>query len=248
MSHPAASSSAATVAPQVSGNWSFRISQEANATNGVALNAGFNSSGSQASGVAHIVDSSCADPKANIRLGGSVESDNQLTLTSQVFDGTMLSITGQLSADRRNLSHVKYTFTGGACGAALGEGDTFGTRYANISGSYTGNFTDAQADQIPVVADLTQTTQADSNGQFHLSGSATFPNSTCFPSQPIITDSLVTGSSLSTTYSATNNGQTATITATGTFNSDATQLTMTSWTVTGGECDGMTGTGLLSKQ
>lgn len=33
---------------------------------------------------------------------------------------------------------------------------TSGTQYANISGTYTGNFTDAQVEQIPVVANIAQ--------------------------------------------------------------------------------------------
>ena len=64
--------------------------------------------------------------------------------------------------------------------------------------------------------------------------------------QPTLTTSLVTGNSLSMTYTDTVSG--AVLTSSGTFNGAATQLTITSWSITGGACDGDSGTGTLTEQ
>lgn len=117
-----ASNSLTTLPSQVSGNWSFPISQGGNPTNGVTLNAGLNSSGTQVSGVAHVADSSCVDANANIQVAGSLGSNNQLALTSQDFNGITLTLTGQLSANGNALSNVKYNFSGGACKRHLAKG------------------------------------------------------------------------------------------------------------------------------
>ncbi len=61
-----------------------------------------------------------------------------------------------------------------------------------------------------------------------------------------MTTSLVTGNSLTVTY--TDPGSSAVLTASGTFNSAATVLTITSWSITGGACGGDAGTGSLTEQ
>ncbi len=100
---------------------------------------------------------------------------------------------------------------------------------------------------MPISTTLTQVAAPDSNGQFHLTGNAAFAANPCF-SSPAVTDSLVTGDALSATYSQTSGGVTATVTASGTFNADATTLTITKYSIAGGACDGDSGTGLLTKQ
>jgi hypothetical protein len=158
----------------------------------------------------------------------------------------LLRSKAKLSPNGNSLLVGIYSFTGGSC-APLAQGQITGTQYSSISGTYTGTFTDTVGNQILVTSVLTQTTQPDQNGEFHLSGSSTFPNFSCF-TQPMLTDSLVTGSSLSETYAASSNGQPVTIAATGNFDNTATHLTISNWTVSGGECDGESGNGELTKQ
>jgi hypothetical protein len=128
----------------------------------------------------------------------------------------------------------------------MGKAAVTATNYSNIDGTYTGNFVDASNDQLAVSALLEQTTQPDLNGQFSLSGTASFPGNKCFVEQPTLTTSLVTGNSLSMTYTDTASG--AVLTTSGTFNGAANQLTITSWSIVGGACNGDSGTGMLTEQ
>jgi hypothetical protein len=226
----------------VSGNWAFTSAASQTTPRALTLNVGFaNVSKETLTAIAHLSGASCVSSTAGITFSGSIDSNNQLVLTSKPFNGNTLTVKGQLAADGKSISGATWSFSGGNC-AALGSGAVSAMAYAQINGTYTGTFVDADNNQLAVSATLTQTTQPDENGQFHLSGSATFPNNPCFTA-PVVTDSLVTGSSLSTTYTE----GAASITATGTFNSSASQLTVTKWQVTGGLCDGDSGTGLLAE-
>jgi hypothetical protein len=225
----------------ISGNWAFTTAASQSAPTPLTLNAGFTQGSDQAvSAVAHLSGSACISTTTSIALSGSIGANNQLVLTSKPFGGTTLSLKGQLATGGKAISDATWSFSGGSC-AKLGTAAVKATDYSQISGTYSGNFVDADNNQLAISATLTQTTQPDENGQYHLSGSATFPGNPCF-TQPIVTDSLVTGNSVSTTYSQGS----ASITAVGTLNSAATQLTVTSWTVAGGLCDGDSGTGLLA--
>jgi hypothetical protein len=226
----------------VSGNWAFSSAASPTTPRPLTLNVGFaNVSKQSLTAIAHLSGASCVSSTTGISFSGSIDANNNLVLTSAPFNGNTLSVKGQLAADGKSISAANWSFAGGNC-ASLGSGTVSAMAYAQINGTYTGTFVDADSNQLAVSATLTQTTQPDENGQFHLSGSATFPNNPCFTAS-VVTDSQVTGSSLSTTY--TEGG--ASITATGTFNSDATELTVTNWQVSGGLCDGDSGTGLLTE-
>jgi hypothetical protein len=206
------------------------------------LNAGFTQGSNGAvSAVAHLNGATCVSSASAIALSGSVSPSNQIVLTSQPFDGTTLTLNGRLAPDGKSISNASWSFSGGTC-AALDNGGIIAEDFSPINGTYSGTFVDTDNNQLAVSATLTQTTQPNGNGQFQLSGSATFPDNPCF-TQSIVTNSLVTGSSLSTTYTQGSSS----ITAVGTFNSDATQLTITNWQVSGGLCDGDSGTGSLTE-
>ena len=225
----------------ISGNWSFTAPASQSAPAPLTLNAGFTEGTDQTvNAVAHLSGAQCVSAATGIVLTGSVRTNNQLVLTSKPFAGTTLLLKGQMAAGGKAISDASWSFSAGSC-AALGATAVKATDYSEINGTYSGTFVDSDNNQLAISATLTQTTQPDENGQYHLSGSASFPGNPCF-TQPIVTDSLVTGSSVSTTYSQ----EGASITAVGTFNSAATELTVTNWMVTGGLCDGDTGTGLLT--
>lgn len=230
------------VGTSLAGNWTFAPSG-----NAVVLNLGFTQGAYETvSAVARLSGSSCVSPTTDILLTGSVAGgSNQMTLISSPFNGTTLTLEGQVAGNGQGIAAATWTFAGGNCGT-LGHAAVTATDYSSIDGTYTGNFVDNSGDQFAVSALLEQTTQPDSNGQFSLSGTATFPGNGCFVDQPTMTTSLVTGSSLSMTYS--DPGSNAVLTASGTFNNLATQLTITSWTITGGACGGDAGTGSLTEQ
>ncbi len=230
-------------AANLTGNWSFTTQANTTSASALTMNAGLSTQANgQITAVAHLIGTTCVSANTAIQMSGWANGSGELLLTSQPFNGTTLTIKGEIPAGSSKLTNTTMTFTGGSC-SALGAQPATSTQFSQINNTYTGNFTDQDGTAFPVSATLTQTTQPDANGQFHLSGSATFPNNPCF-TQPIVTDSLVTGENLSTTYAQGN----ATITAVGTFNADATQLTVTNWQVAGGMCDGAHGTGLLTQQ
>lgn len=230
-------------ATQLNGNWTFAAPANQNNPTPLTLNAGMTTQvNGTVTAVARLAGAACITATTPIQLSGAVNDHNQVTLTSQPFAGTTLKLSGTVSADGKTISSAAWKFLQGSC-ASLGSSTVAATQYAQINGTYSGTFTDVNNNQFPVQAALTQTTQPDQNGQFHLSGSATFPDNPCF-TQPLITDSLVTGSALSTTYTQGNES----ITAVGTFNSDATQLTVTDFQVAGGLCHDDYGTGILTKQ
>ena len=229
----------------LSGNWAFTSASSQTSPKPLALNVGFTNGSTEAvSGIAHLTGASCVNAGTSIALEGTISPENELVIISKPFAGSTVSLKGQLSANGKTISNANWTFNGGSC-ASLGTGKVNATAYDQINGTYSGNFIDSDSNQLSVSATLTQTTEPDGNGQFELSGSATFPNNPCFTQPTIVTSSLVTGSTLSTTY--TDPVSSATVTAVGTFNSAATQLTVTNWSVSGGLCNGDSGTGLLTE-
>jgi len=229
------------VGTSLSGNWAFTPG-----SSNVVLNLGFLQGAYETvSAVARLNGSSCVTPTTDILLTGSVGGDNQMMLVSEAFGGTTLTLQGQVSPDGKGIAGATWTFAGGSC-ASLGKASLTATNYSAINGTYAGNFIDGAGDEIAVSALLEQTTQPDLNGQFSLSGTASFPNNDCFVNQPSVTTSTVTGDTLSMTYSDT--ASATTLTAVGTFNAAATQLTITNWSISGGKCNGDSGTGSLTEQ
>lgn len=230
------------VGTALSGNWAFTSTGNSS----MSLNLGFTQGAYETvSAVARLNGAPCVTPSTNILLSGSVSAANQMTLVSSPFNGTTLTLKGDVAVNGKGIANATWSFSGGSCGP-MGTAQVNATNYADIGGTYTGNFADGSGNQLPVSAFLQQTTQPDQNGQFSLSGTATFPSNSCFVNQPTLTSSLVTGSNLSMTYTDTGSG--AVLTAAGSFNTTATQLTISNWTIAGGQCDGDSGTGSLTEQ
>lgn len=227
------------VGTSLSGNWAF-IPASSSAT----LNLGFTQGAYETvSAVARLNGASCVSPTTDILLTGSVGGNNEMLLVSSAFDGTTLTLQGQVSADGKGIAAASWTFAGGNCGT-MGKASVTATQYTAINGTYTGTFLDASSNPIAVSALLQQTSQPDLDGQFSLSGTATFPSNSCFLQQPTLTTSLVTGNNLSMNYTDTTSG--AVLSAVGTFNASASQLTISNWSIAGGTCNGEAGTGTLT--
>jgi hypothetical protein len=229
------------VGTSLSGNWSF-----APTSSSVVMNLGFTQGAYETvSAIARLNGTSCISPNTDILLTGSVGGDNQMQLVSAPFNGTTMTLQGQVAGDGQAMAGASWSFSGGNC-SVLGKANVTATDFAAINGTYAGTFDDGSGTPITVSSLLEQTSQPDANGQFSLSGTTTFPGNGCFVDQPSITNSNVTGSSLWMTY--TDAGSGAVLTATGTFNSSASQLTITSWSIAGGKCNGDAGTGSLTEQ
>jgi hypothetical protein len=214
----------------LSGNW--QISTDATEAAPLPqLSGSLTGAGSAVSGIFHPATSNaCINPQSKIAVSGSLDEHSVLTLSSAPFaGGSVLKLTGTVISGNR-LQVSTYSVTGGACAFSAGANSISATAHLlqPVSGTYAGSFTDSDGATFPITATLTQTTQPDSNGVFHVSGGATFDNNQRV-SSPIVADSTVTGNTLSATYTQQGN----TIVATGTFDDSATTLTITNWTLDG---------------
>lgn len=238
---PAARSYAAAA-----GNWKFT---PAAGSRMAAFAGSLTVSGTTLAGTLHPLAAACAGSTAAFPVTGSIDASNHVAITSTDFAGGALSITGDLAPDNHSLLNPTITVTSGACIGTKATlqprvtGSATAQQFQPVTGNYTGTFTDSSGVTLAVSASLSQPTTPDANGVYHLTGSATFPGNPCLTA-PVVTDSTVTGDLLEATYTQQSTGDT--VSAKGTFSSDAATLTITTWTLTG--CGDDTGTGLLTRQ
>lgn len=226
----------------VSGNWQI-ASADANAARLPMLSGELTGTNAAIHGVMHSRSAGdCVAPTAAVELTGSANGANAVTLAGDLAGGT-LKIAGTLAADGRSLGAATYTVVGGSCAFAAPAVAT-ANAYTPVTGSYTGGFADAHGQVISIAATLTQNPASDPNGNFQLSGTATFPNNPCFNSPVSIANSQVTGGSFSLTY--TDSATTNSVTANGTFSTDGSTLTATNWALAG-PCGPDSGTGSLTR-
>ena len=254
--------SALTTAPTsaaVGGNWRFAASgAPASAAQVTALSGslqvinGGDYAPSTVQGVVHTValasqnaGALCVKPSQAISVTGSTAKDGTLTLTSASFGGgSVLTVRGSYDATARTLSNAQFGIAGGSCGFAMQP--MIATQYQPISGTYTGTFASAGGGTpLTVTAQLTQTGAADANGNFSLSGTGSFQSNPCMAS-PVVTSSTVTGNAVTWTY--TDPGTGAQVTASGSFDDTAATLTIASYTLSGGPAGcSDTGSGVLRR-
>ena len=240
----AASSSlaAAALPAMVAGNWQFSSSAGA-AARLSKLSGTLSGSSAAMTGMLHSqAATACVAPAEAVAVSGSADRTGLLTLTGPLSGGT-LTITGTLSSDGRSLTEATYNVAGGSCGFAT-PAIAMGQVYTPISGMYAGVFNDGDGQIAAVQATLNQSADADGDGNYTLSGSAT-PNNACFSAAVPISNTEVTGGTFTFTYTdpTTKNS----VIASGTFSSDASILTVTQW-ISSGPCGADTGTGTMTRQ
>lgn len=226
----------------VTGNWQMS-SVAASAAKLPMISGSLTGVNSSVSGTFHSTSpQSCVAPTTAIKVTGSADAKDLLTLTGPLAGGT-LTIEGTLASDGKSLEAATYNVAGGSCAFPAAAAAT-AQSYSSITGSYTGSFSDSSGLAIAVDASLTQTPASDTSGNFQLSGTGTFPNNPCFSSPVTVSNAQVTGGSFTLTYAdpTTMNS----VTASGTFSTDAKTLTVTNWTLTG-FCGPDSGTGSLTR-
>ena len=229
--------------PSVTGDWKF-----SGPGSSLSVAAGLSSEAGTVTGVGTVYG--CASQPETTSLNGSVTTQGALKLTSAALEGnSVLAIVGQLSSDGKTVQKVTLTSSGSGC--AIAETPSAqpltGQVYAPASGNYAGTFTGSDGSATPVTGTLSQSASPGPGGAYTLSGSVSFPASPCLDTATINSaTSTVTGGALSATYDATVNGAPVTITATGMADATATNITISNWTIAGGECDGYSGTGMLA--
>jgi hypothetical protein len=112
-------------------------------------------------------------------VAGTLDANNNLTLTTSVAGGTA-TITAVLPSNPQTLADGSYQIVGGPCATAATP--MIITQYAPLTGTYVGNFNfpsndygtaPAPGTSTTVTAVLTQSSAANANGQFPITGTIT---------------------------------------------------------------------------
>ncbi len=237
-------SGASTTSPvSVAGNWQVSSSDPVAAML-PSLSGALAGGGSSITGIVHSDSSAaCIAPSVGIALTGSADAANHVTLTGVNLAGGMLTLSGTLATDGRSMANVTYKVSGGTCAFAAAANAT-AQSFSSITGNYTGTFSDPDGQVLTITAMLTQTPASDTSGNFQLSGTGTLGTNPCFSSPATISNSQVTGGSFTLTYNDPSLANS--VTASGTFSTDGSTLTVTNWSLTGA-CGADTGNGLLTR-
>ncbi len=177
-----------------------------------------------------------------IPLVGTVK-DVTVGLHSFDVNGQYLTINGTGDSSGTTLTGT-YSISGGCAKGAAG---TFtGTRYAVLTGNYSGTFSGGSADTVQM--SLTQNVLGTGSGNFFISGTATFAGISCFNSGTMTGgDGSIIGNTVQLTFT-TNDPNGAQVLVSGTINTAADTFTVSAATVNGGGCAGSLGQAALTLQ
>jgi hypothetical protein len=239
---------AATSYTHVIGNWQFS-SSSTNAAALPALAGSLTVEGAQVSGILHPLDSpyDCVTYKTAFPVAGTIDSSGKVVLTSSGFSGGKLTVTGKLSDSQNTITNASYSVTNGVC--ALLSSHATGTQFNPVEGTYSGTIHLTSGKSLPITTVLTQSAQPDKTGSYHLEANSSLDAmQACIPTPPTVSTSTVTGSNLDATYTATSGSKLIKVAINATVNPDASSLTINSYRISGGSCDGDSGHGTLTRQ
>lgn len=187
--------------------------------------------------------SGCFADATTVPMYGETSSSD-INLASFAIDGQTLSINVQANASGNQFSG-SYSIADGCAGGATGT--VTGTEYAALTGTYTGSIT-GSSPPVTLWLSLSQGAEGTGLGTFPLNGSAAFNGISCF-SQGTLTaeNGSVIGDSVTMEFT-TNDSEGATIQMTGSIDSAAKTLTLSSIEINGGSCDGTMGSATLLRQ
>jgi len=227
------------------GNWVFQFTPTSGATELTQL-AGFvdDIGGSQdwATAATQGTLSDCLAGQSFVPWYGNV-SGNSMKLYSFLVTGEALTITAN-----SNSAFTQFTGTytlGGPC--ANGEtGTVVGTRYASLTGTYSGALSLNAGQNLQL--DLAQDKVATGNGTFFVTGTAKLQGFSCFTSATIASYAgTIVGSNVQLQFT-TNESPSSTLTLSGSIDPNADTLTANSIQVDGGQCSGTLGVASLARQ
>jgi hypothetical protein len=233
----------------LNGNWLFTIT----ATSGPAPFASVDGSISEES----IINSSGQTTPMVASLQISQPSTCFAGLTLVPFNGTLSTTSLNLYSFAVNGQYVNITATSNTAGTSITgnytvsdgcangyTGSLIGTRYSPLTGTYAGQFIGAPTTSS-MSAPLTQSSNANGDGSFPVTGTATFTGISCFTSGTLASGAgKVIGNNTKLAFT-TNETSSSTVTLIGTFDAAADTITATSIQVAGGSCSGSLGTASL---
>lgn len=166
-------------------------------------------------------------------------STTAVSLSSFSVNGQYIYITATANSTNDQLTGT-YQISGGCANGTTGT--LTGTRYAPLSGMYSGAL--GSSNQTATLS-LAQGALGNGSGYSPVTGSATFSGVRCFTTGTLTTNNgSAIGGAVQLTFTA-NDGETVAIT--GTFDPAADSITVTSGTISGGACSGSLGTGTLAQ-
>jgi hypothetical protein len=196
-------------------------------------------SGSSINGTVHILDSnSCTDSTVPVAISGSLGSNFVANLTTATINSQVFTIKANFSADGTTITGGTYSITGG-CLNSQGGGIT-GFLVQPFTGNYSGNFTvtdqlgNPTQQQFAVNANLTQTSNADSNGYYNVSGPITI-STACFTAATL-KSSQIFGTQIVLTMTG-NDQPGSTIMINGNATDASAAVISGTYTITGGNCN-----------
>lgn len=245
-----------TANPTATGNWQFNLTPTSGGTLFPAITGYIVDNTSDTSSAKFTIaemtetsSTSCNTGTIPIFFTGSTTAA-EMELGSASINGQILSMNGALNSTSTTMAG-NYSVAGGCANGAAG---TFtGTEYDTLTGAFTGTLNDSGATRT-VAVNITQNGQGNGDGDFLVTGTATFTGFSCFTTGTIVApSSFVTGSTVSLTFNSTDtSGAAVTVGLNGTFDVGADTITLpaNSVTVTGGSCAGtysVTGATALTK-
>lgn len=250
---PASSSSTPAPAPPVSvtenisGNWQGVLTAKSGTmalgilAGNIDQSGGVTSAGQFTTSVLR-ASSSCFTTVPSIPLQGFV-SGTSVSLNSFAVDSQYIALNGTM-ANSGGIVTGTYAVNGGCADGGAGT-FTF-TRYAPLTGTYTGSATDSTGTVHTVSITSTQSIGATGGGAFDLTGKATFSGFSCF-TQSTSAKGTISGSAVDLTF-VTDDRAGSTIHMTGNATADAGGIASVLYAVSGGGCSGQTGTATLARQ
>lgn len=216
-------------------NWQITTNSTVNAgmsgsAGGLLVNNGLTNT---VSGVLANIQPPCS---ATANLSGSL---NKKAITfSLAENGQSITFNGTIN---QNINGMSGTYNASPGGCTNGDAGTWtATRIPSVNGTWSGTLTPTSTMQaaFQLSAPLTQDTLVGK-----VTGTATVTNSPCFTSIALATPTFIAGQQLILT------GQSggATLQITGSVDLSATSMSAT-YAISGGGCDGQTGSGTLTKQ
>jgi hypothetical protein len=230
----------------LTGNWQFQISPTSGPASFTSL-AGFISEtegtpvdGDPVTAVFQATPSLCFDGTEIIPLSGTVTA-NKLDLRSFSIVGQFVTIN---ATEDSTFSHLTGTYNVGA-GCANGAAGTLnGTRYAALTGNYSGTIAGSNPPQNISLA-LKQSSDGQGDGSFLVTGTAAFNGIACFTSGTVASpDSHIVGESVSLTLTTNAPGNPQVILA-GKIDPAARTLSISSIQANG--CPSLQGTASLNR-
>jgi hypothetical protein len=236
-----------TTYPSLNGNWSMSaISSQLPGEPPQLFNGTVSSNGNSVTGTLYF-SNSCFGSQAMLQFSGSIASGDELKITSQAYNNQIVFLTGTLSTDGSLLTGGSYTVSANKSSQpSCDNGDTgslSGARLAAVNGTFAGSLTSSvTGTTYAATAQLTQASSA-TNGIYGVTGTFSLSGLSCFSSGSITAGTLV-GNHLTLTATSGN----ASLKLQGTVNAAAQEVTVTTYTLSGGSCATDSGTGALTLQ